>query len=77
MTVFNLNRLKAERIARSITQEEMAQKLGMERTSYWKRERGDVKLTVEEFVEILKVFEMTKEDMLIFFNHNVPEKQLS
>lgn len=64
---FNLKRLQAERIARSMTQDEIAEKLGMERTSYWKRENGNVKITIEEFAKILNIFGMKKEDMLIFF----------
>lgn len=37
---FNLQRLKAERMAEGYTQEEFAKKLGMSRGAYAKREAG-------------------------------------
>ncbi|MCQ9212261.1 MULTISPECIES: helix-turn-helix transcriptional regulator [unclassified Streptococcus] len=37
---FNVNRLKAERIAANMTQEEVAEKLGKKRTWYAKKESG-------------------------------------
>lgn len=64
---FNLNRLKAERIAQGYTQAEFASKMGMSRLAYAKRENGKVNISVEEFARILKALGYNTSEMSIFF----------
>ncbi|NSW92616.1 MAG: helix-turn-helix transcriptional regulator [Firmicutes bacterium] len=57
--------LKDERIARNITQKEMAKKLGYKsKSSYSLIENGRVKVTLEQFINICKVLEITKREIL-------------
>ncbi len=64
---FNLNRLKAERIAHGFTQEQFAARLGLSREAYAKRENGVVDISVEEFADILKALGYNTEQMSMFF----------
>lgn len=64
---FDLKRIKAERVAAGITQIEMAHRLGMSRTSYWKRESGMVPIDVKEFAAILTTIGLKREQIAIFF----------
>lgn len=50
---FNLQRLKAERMAEGYTQEDFAKKLGMSRGAYAKREAGIVDISVEDLSHIM------------------------
>lgn len=72
----NLNRLKAERVAKGWDQSEFANKLGMSRVSYWKRENGIVDISVTELAKMLEVLGYGKNDVSLFFTQNVPEKHL-
>ena len=72
----DLNRIKAERIAKGMTQDEVAKKMGWKtRTPYAKRENGIVAIGADELISIALIFGYTKDDLGIFFNHNVPEKE--
>lgn len=64
---FNLNRLKAERIAKGYTQAQFADKLKMSREAYAKRESGKVNISVEEFAHILNALGYDTKNMSIFF----------
>jgi transcriptional regulator with XRE-family HTH domain len=64
---FNLNRLKAERIAKGYTQAQFANKLQMSREAYAKRESGRVNISVEEFSHILRALGYDTKSMSIFF----------
>jgi len=64
---FDLRRIKAERVAAGITQAEMAQRLGMSRSSYWKREAGTVPIDVKEFASILTAIGINRDQISIFF----------
>ena len=71
--VFNPKRLKAERIASGLSQEEVAKKLGKQRSWYAKRESGFVGTGSDELAEISNVLNI--DDISIFFTKTVPEKQ--
>lgn len=72
----DLNRLKAERVAKGLTQEEMAQKMGWtSRGPYTKRESGDIDIGVNEFLKIISILGYSKEQAGIFFTDSVPEKE--
>ena len=72
----DLSRLKAERIAKGLTQEEMAQKMGWSsRGPYTKRESGDIDIGVNEFLKIIAILGYSKEQAGIFFKDEVPKKE--
>ncbi|MBS7576497.1 MULTISPECIES: helix-turn-helix transcriptional regulator [unclassified Enterococcus] len=65
---FNLNRLKAERIAKKYSQQEIADKLNWSRSVYTKRENGSVPLGVDELADIVTVLEIPEDRISIFFS---------
>ncbi|WP_419744318.1 helix-turn-helix domain-containing protein [Staphylococcus sp. LKG3-1] len=72
----NLNRLRAERIANGITQDEMAHKMGWKtRTPYAKRENGIVDIGANEFIKMAKILGYETNNLDIFFTQNVPVKE--
>ena len=74
MTV-DLLRLKAERTAKGYTQAELAEKIGMKRQAYAKREIGIVALGADELAAIAIALGYSSDDFKIFFTHDVPEKE--
>ncbi|HHB3850754.1 TPA: helix-turn-helix domain-containing protein [Staphylococcus aureus] len=74
--VLNLKRLRAERIACGITQDEMAHKMGWKtRTPYAKRENGIVDIGANEFIKMAKILGYETNNLDIFFTNNVPGKE--
>jgi len=72
--MLDLQRLKAERIAKGLTQTQMAEKLGFkERTPYAKRENGIVGIGANELKRIAEILEI--DDLSIFFKLNVPKRE--
>lgn len=72
----DLKRIKAERIAKGMTQDEVAHLMGWKsRAPYAKRESGIVALGADELICIALIFGYTKDDLGIFFKPNVPEKE--
>ena len=66
--ILNLKRLRAERIACGITQDEMAHKMGWKtRTPYAKRENGIVDIGANEFIKMAKIlgYETNNLDILL------------
>ena len=75
MTI-NLNRIKAERIANDLTQDDVAKKMGWKtRTPYAKRENGIVAIGADELIRLASIFGYGKDDLGIFFKSNVPENE--
>lgn len=72
---FDFKRLKAERIAKGYSQEELAQRLNWTRSVYTKRENGSVSLGVDELAEIATALELPETRLSIFFNSDIPECQ--
>lgn len=72
---FNLQRLRFERLSRKISQEEVAKALGVNRSSYHKKENGDIKISVNEFAIILDVLKIPDEEAMNFFTRKVPERE--
>lgn len=72
----DLNRLKAERIAKGWDQAEFAHKLGMSRTSYSKRENGLVNISIKELAKMMSVLGFNKDKISIFFTQGVPKREL-
>ena len=68
----NLKRLKAERIANSLTQDQMAEKMGWStRTPYAKRENGIVPVSADELAQMATILGYTVENIGIFFKKEV------
>ena len=75
MTV-NYRRLKAERIAKGLTQDEMAKKMGWDsRTPYAKRENGIVSLSADELIRAATILDIPLNNLEIFFTKDVPERE--
>lgn len=72
---FNRNRLKAERIARGLTVQEMGEVLGVSKGTYSKKENGKLPIDVDEFSLITNKFGIEHKDILIFFTLNVSEME--
>lgn len=72
----DLLRLKAERIAKGYTQDDMAEKMGWKsRTPYAKRENGIVDIGANELMKMAEILGYSPNEMGIFFTMNVPEKE--
>ena len=72
----DIKRLKAERIAKGLSQEEMATKMGWNsRTSYVKRELGMIDIGVDEFLKMIKILGYTENNLSIFFTEDVPIRE--
>jgi len=69
---FDLKRLKAERIAKGYSQEELAEKLNWNRSVYTKRENGSVSLGVDELAEIATALDMPETKIAIFLALKFP-----
>lgn len=75
MTV-NLRRLKAERVAKGLTQEEMAELMGWSsRTPYAKRENGIVAIGADELAKMANILGFERNQLGIFFTNDVPDKE--
>lgn len=72
---FNYKRLKAERIAKGLTVQEMADVLGVAKGTYSKKENGKLPLTVEDFTTITNRLEISFEELNIFFTKIVSESE--
>lgn len=72
---FNLQRLRYERLSRKISQEKMAEALNINRSSYHKKENGDIKISVEEFGIILDTLDIPQSEIVNFFTFIVPERE--
>jgi len=68
---FNYNRLKAERVAKGFTVQNMADELGITKGAYSKKENGKSSVTVEDFAVISNKLGITPEQLNIFFYLNV------
>ena len=67
--MINLRRLKGLRVEHDLTQEEFAERIGMARTNYLKKEKGRENFKQEQIDKIIKELNLTpKEVVEIFFN---------
>ena len=72
----NIKRLKAERVAKGLSQEEMASKMGWNsRTPYVKRELGTIDIGVDEFLKMVKILGYNENNLSIFFTEDVPGRE--
>lgn len=69
-------RLKAERVAKGLSQEEMAKLMGWDsRTPWAKRENGLVSIGADELAKAAEVLGIPMSNLSIFFTSDVPEKE--
>ena len=71
----DLKRLRAERVACGLSQEDVAKKFGKTRSWYAKRENGFVSIGADELAKIAGIFNINDKRIAIFFNNNVPKKE--
>ena len=68
----NLNRIKAERIAKGLTQAEISKLMGWKsRAPYAKRENGIIDFGVDELGKFIKVIGYNDDKITDFFTKNV------
>ena len=73
--ILNLKRLRAERIACGITQDELAHKMGWKtRTPYAKRENGIVDIGANEFIKMAKILGYETNNLDIFLLNTFPKR---
>lgn len=64
---FDLKRLRAERIAKGLTQADLAKKLGWNTGKYARKESGMAKIDVNELADVIEVLGYSIDDISIFF----------
>lgn len=55
---------------------DMGEAIGVGRTAYYKREKGDIKISVDEFSKFLDVLGISQSKAGIFFTNDVPKREL-
>ena len=72
----NLKRLRAERIAKGMNQDEMAKAMGWHtRSSYAKRENGITTISATELVKMASILGYGANQLDLFFTDNVPSRE--
>jgi Helix-turn-helix. len=72
----NLNRVKAERIALGLTQEQVAKRMGWKtRVPYAKREAGIVPFGADELGLYVEALGISQENISIFFTDRVDKRE--
>ncbi|WP_304402271.1 helix-turn-helix transcriptional regulator [Lactobacillus intestinalis] len=72
---FDLNRLKAERIAKGLTQAQLAKAIGLSTNAYWRKENGQRDIGIKEFLKILKVLGYSENKLPLFFKQDVDKRE--
>lgn len=72
----NLKRLRAERIAKGMNQDEMAKAMGWHtRSSYAKRENGITTISATELVKMASILGYGANQLDLFFTNIVPDRE--
>lgn len=72
----NLNKLRALRVEKGLTQDDMAREMGWKtRTPYAKRENGFVDIGANELQKMAEILGYSENELGIFFTFNVLEKE--
>lgn len=73
----DLLRLKAERVAKGLSQDEMARKMGWKtRTPYAKRENGIVNIGADELVKMASILGYSKNELVFFLQLPFPKENV-
>lgn len=67
MVTFNVNRLRAERIARGISLHDMAGLMGMAPSTYSKKETGAIRINVDDLAKAVSILGISDDELGIFF----------
>ena len=71
--ILNLKRLRAERIAKGMNQDEMAKAMGWHnRASYAKRENGITTISANELVKMVSILGYSINQLDLFFTSKLP-----
>lgn len=66
------NLLKSARVKQSLTQQEVAKKIGISSSSYSYKESGSVSFKLNEINKLMKILNLTQQDVFeIFFTDKV------
>ena len=70
----DLKRLKAERVASGLSQEDVAHRMGWKtRSPYAKRENGIISISADELAEFAEIFGLPIDKLPIFFERSASE----
>lgn len=71
----DLKRLKAERVASGLSQEDVAHRMGWKtRSPYAKRENGIVSIGADELAEFVEIFVLPMDKLPIFLKEVLPKR---
>jgi transcriptional regulator with XRE-family HTH domain len=71
----DLKRLKAERIAKGISQQKIAEFMGVSKSTISKWETGSAKLAINDFIKMVNFLGFTSGEISIFFTLLVPKRE--
>lgn len=78
MLKFDLKRLKAERVANGLTQEDMSKGMGYKsKSTYSRKENGHALIGVDEFAKMIDILGYDKDQMSLFFTLKVDNRELT
>lgn len=69
----DLLRVKAERVAKGYTQAQMAERMGLARDQYNKRENGKISFSADELITLADLLGYSKDEIGIFLNKAFPK----
>ncbi|TDM47783.1 XRE family transcriptional regulator [Macrococcoides goetzii] len=75
MIKFNVNRLRAERIARGISLHDMAGKMEMAPSTYSKKETGLIRINVDDLAKAVSILDISDAELGIFFVKDVAKQE--
>lgn len=70
----DLLRVKAERVAKGYTQAQMAERMGLARDQYNKRENGKISFSADELITLADLLGYSKDEIGIFLNKPFPKR---
>ena len=70
----DLLRVKAERVAKGYTQAQMAERMGLARDQYNKRENGKISFSADELITLANLWGIAKMKSVFFLNKVFPKR---
>lgn len=70
----DLLRVRAERVAKGYTQAQMAERMGLARDQYNKRENGKISFSADELITLANLLGYSKDEIGIFLNKPFPKR---
>lgn len=73
----NVNKLKGAIVEKNKTQQEVAELIGMSKSTFYRKMAGGQSFTIGDVNNMIKVIPLTDEEAIdIFFSHKVAKTQL-